>query len=195
MILRFTKYLVKDIGVAAVPGSSFYRDPRDGARKCVLHSASGTRHSTKRRRRLRKLRRSAPERYTEAVHISRFAHPVHQLFCGILRLKCSHLPGITSYVFKWQSKRYQLRFPPTISRRWKTRFIARLNCTRPLAREKPRPSGTCSVCDSNWKNAKSSLNSLRREMVQLRKDREEVRARVEKMLHQIESLGEEQAAS
>jgi hypothetical protein len=36
---------------------------------------------------------------------------------------------------------------------------------------------------------------LRRELVQLRKDREEVRARVEKMLHQIEALGEEQAAS
>jgi len=29
----FTKYLVKEIGVAAVPGSSFYRDPRDGARQ------------------------------------------------------------------------------------------------------------------------------------------------------------------
>jgi aspartate/methionine/tyrosine aminotransferase len=29
----FTNYLVKDIGVAAVPGSSFYRDPRDGARQ------------------------------------------------------------------------------------------------------------------------------------------------------------------
>ena len=31
--VSFTKYLVKDIGVAAVPGSSFYRDPRDGARQ------------------------------------------------------------------------------------------------------------------------------------------------------------------
>jgi aspartate/methionine/tyrosine aminotransferase len=29
--LAFTKYLVKEIGVAAVPGSSFYNDPRDGA--------------------------------------------------------------------------------------------------------------------------------------------------------------------
>ena len=29
----FSKYLVKEIGVAAVPGSSFYRDPRDGARQ------------------------------------------------------------------------------------------------------------------------------------------------------------------
>src|SRR5216684_3897355 len=29
----FTKFLVKDIGVAAVPGSSFYGDPRDGARQ------------------------------------------------------------------------------------------------------------------------------------------------------------------
>jgi len=36
---------------------------------------------------------------------------------------------------------------------------------------------------------------LRRELLQLRKDREEVRARVEKMLHQIEALSEEQAAS
>jgi len=31
--LEFTKYLVKEIGVAAVPGSSFYRDPKDGARQ------------------------------------------------------------------------------------------------------------------------------------------------------------------
>jgi aminotransferase len=31
--LTFTKYLVKEIGVAAVPGSSFYRDPRDGAQQ------------------------------------------------------------------------------------------------------------------------------------------------------------------
>jgi aminotransferase len=30
--VAFTKYLVKDIGVAAVPGSSFYRNARDGAR-------------------------------------------------------------------------------------------------------------------------------------------------------------------
>jgi len=31
--VAFTRYLVKDIGVAAVPGSSFYNDPRDGARQ------------------------------------------------------------------------------------------------------------------------------------------------------------------
>ena len=31
--VSFTKYLVKDVGVAAVPGSSFYRDARDGARQ------------------------------------------------------------------------------------------------------------------------------------------------------------------
>ena len=31
--VSFTKFLVKDIGVAAVPGSSFYRDARDGARQ------------------------------------------------------------------------------------------------------------------------------------------------------------------
>jgi aminotransferase len=31
--VEFTKYLVKEVGVAAVPGSSFYRDARDGARQ------------------------------------------------------------------------------------------------------------------------------------------------------------------
>ena len=31
--LAFTNYLVSQIGVAAVPGSSFYRDPRDGAQQ------------------------------------------------------------------------------------------------------------------------------------------------------------------
>jgi aspartate/methionine/tyrosine aminotransferase len=31
--VEFTKYLVKEIGVAAVPGSSFYSDPKDGARQ------------------------------------------------------------------------------------------------------------------------------------------------------------------
>jgi aspartate/methionine/tyrosine aminotransferase len=31
--VTFTKYLVKEVGVAAVPGSSFYNDPRDGAQQ------------------------------------------------------------------------------------------------------------------------------------------------------------------
>ena len=31
--VEFTNYLVKEIGVAAVPGSSFYRDPKDGAQQ------------------------------------------------------------------------------------------------------------------------------------------------------------------
>jgi len=37
--------------------------------------------------------------------------------------------------------------------------------------------------------------TLRRELVQLRKDREDIRARVEKMLGQMDNLTEEQAAS
>lgn len=39
------------------------------------------------------------------------------------------------------------------------------------------------------------IEMLRREAVQLRKDREEVRGRVEKMLRQIDAIGEEKAAS
>jgi chromosome segregation ATPase len=45
------------------------------------------------------------------------------------------------------------------------------------------------------KEAEQQVDSLRREAVQLRKDREEVRSRVEKMLRQIDAVGEEQAAS
>jgi septal ring factor EnvC (AmiA/AmiB activator) len=37
--------------------------------------------------------------------------------------------------------------------------------------------------------------SMRRELVQLRKDREDIRGRVEKMLNQMESLADEKAAS
>jgi len=36
---------------------------------------------------------------------------------------------------------------------------------------------------------------LRRELVQLRKDREAIKSRVERMLSQMDSLGQEQAAS
>ena len=38
------------------------------------------------------------------------------------------------------------------------------------------------------------LDTLRREAVQLRKEREEIRGRVEKMLAQIDSIAEEQAS-
>ena len=31
--VSFAKHLVQDVGVACVPGSSFYRDPRDGAKQ------------------------------------------------------------------------------------------------------------------------------------------------------------------
>ncbi|MBI4465405.1 MAG: aminotransferase class I/II-fold pyridoxal phosphate-dependent enzyme, partial [Acidobacteria bacterium] len=30
---RFVEYLIREIGVAAVPGSSFYRSPADGAQQ------------------------------------------------------------------------------------------------------------------------------------------------------------------
>ena len=45
------------------------------------------------------------------------------------------------------------------------------------------------------KESEQEVDTLRREAVQLRKDREEVRSRVEKMLRQIDAVGEAQAAS
>jgi aspartate/methionine/tyrosine aminotransferase len=54
--VTFTKYLVKEIGVAAVPGSSFYNDPRDGAKQVRLAFCKRDETLDEAGRRLRKLR-------------------------------------------------------------------------------------------------------------------------------------------
>jgi aspartate/methionine/tyrosine aminotransferase len=54
--VAFTKYLVKEIGVAAVPGSSFYNDPRDGARQVRFAFCKRDATLDEAGRRLRKLR-------------------------------------------------------------------------------------------------------------------------------------------
>jgi aminotransferase len=56
--LAFTKHLVSEIGVAAVPGSSFYRDPRDGARQVRFAFCKRDETLDEAARRLRKLRPS-----------------------------------------------------------------------------------------------------------------------------------------
>jgi aminotransferase len=54
--LTFTQHLVKEIGVAAVPGSSFYNDPRDGARQVRFAFCKRDQTLDEAARRLRKLR-------------------------------------------------------------------------------------------------------------------------------------------
>jgi aspartate/methionine/tyrosine aminotransferase len=54
--LAFTRYLVKEIGVAAVPGSSFYRDPRDGAQQVRFAFCKRDETLDEAAKRLRKLR-------------------------------------------------------------------------------------------------------------------------------------------
>jgi aspartate/methionine/tyrosine aminotransferase len=54
--LTFTKHLVKEIGVAAVPGSSFYNDPRDGAKQVRFAFCKKDVTLDEAGRRLRKLR-------------------------------------------------------------------------------------------------------------------------------------------
>ena len=56
--VAFTKYLVSEIGVAAVPGSSFYRDPRDGARQVRFAFCKRDETLDEAARRLRKLQRA-----------------------------------------------------------------------------------------------------------------------------------------
>jgi aspartate/methionine/tyrosine aminotransferase len=54
--VEFTKYLVKEIGVAAVPGSSFYRDPKDGAQQVRFAFCKRDETLDEAAKRLRKLR-------------------------------------------------------------------------------------------------------------------------------------------
>ena len=57
--LAFTQHLVKEIGVAAVPGSSFYNDPRDGARQVRFAFCKRDQTLDEAGRRLKKLRSAA----------------------------------------------------------------------------------------------------------------------------------------
>jgi aspartate/methionine/tyrosine aminotransferase len=54
--VAFTKYLVKEIGVAAVPGSSFYNDPRDGSKQVRFAFCKKDATLDEAGRRLKKLR-------------------------------------------------------------------------------------------------------------------------------------------
>ncbi len=56
--LAFTKHLVRDIGIAAVPGSSFYRDPRDGAQQVRFAFCKRAETLDEAAKRLSKLRRA-----------------------------------------------------------------------------------------------------------------------------------------
>jgi aminotransferase len=53
--VAFTQHLVKEIGVAAVPGSSFYNDPRDGAKQVRFAFCKKDATLDEARKRLRKL--------------------------------------------------------------------------------------------------------------------------------------------
>jgi aspartate/methionine/tyrosine aminotransferase len=58
--VSFAKYLVQEIGVACVPGSSFYRDPRDGARQVRFAFCKRPETLDEAGRRLGKLRTGLP---------------------------------------------------------------------------------------------------------------------------------------
>jgi aspartate/methionine/tyrosine aminotransferase len=57
--LAFTKYLVSEVGVAAVPGSSFYHEPRDGAQQVRFAFCKRDETLDEAAQRLRKVRRAA----------------------------------------------------------------------------------------------------------------------------------------
>jgi aspartate/methionine/tyrosine aminotransferase len=60
--IAFTRHLVKDIGVAAVPGSSFYSNPRDGARQVRFAFCKRDETLDEAARRLMKLRANLENR-------------------------------------------------------------------------------------------------------------------------------------
>ena len=56
--VSFAKYLVQDVGVATVPGSSFYRDPKDGAKQVRFAFCKKPETLDEATRKLTRLRRS-----------------------------------------------------------------------------------------------------------------------------------------
>jgi aminotransferase len=60
--VAFAKYLVQDIGVATVPGSSFYNDPRDGARQIRVAFCKRDATLDEAARRLAKLKKVLPHK-------------------------------------------------------------------------------------------------------------------------------------
>jgi aspartate/methionine/tyrosine aminotransferase len=58
--VSFAKYLVEDIGVATVPGSSFYNNPRDGAQQVRFAFCKKPETLDEAARRLTRLRRNRP---------------------------------------------------------------------------------------------------------------------------------------
>jgi aspartate/methionine/tyrosine aminotransferase len=55
--VAFTRYLVQEVGVAAVPGSSFYNDPRDGRNQVRFAFCKREQTLDEAARRLQKLKR------------------------------------------------------------------------------------------------------------------------------------------
>jgi aspartate/methionine/tyrosine aminotransferase len=58
--VSFAKYLVQEIGVACVPGSSFYRDPRDGAKQVRFAFCKRAETLSEAAKKLSKLRLAGP---------------------------------------------------------------------------------------------------------------------------------------
>ena len=68
------------------------------------------------------------------------------------------------------------------------KFIARLRCTKRRARPRTAAERDVKRLREQLEERDQEVQTLRREMVQLRRDREEIRGRVEKMLHQMEAV-------
>jgi L-glutamine---4-(methylsulfanyl)-2-oxobutanoate aminotransferase len=62
--IEFTQYLVKEIGIATVPGSSFYHDPQDGARQVRFAFCKKLETLDAAAEKLKKLRTVGPSRST-----------------------------------------------------------------------------------------------------------------------------------
>ena len=58
--VKFVEFLIKEIGVAAVPGSSFYRDSADGAQQVRFAFCKKLETLEEAGRRLRRLRGRSP---------------------------------------------------------------------------------------------------------------------------------------
>ena len=193
--LSFAKYLVQEIGVACVPGSSFYRDPRDGARQVRFAFCKKPETLDEAAHRLAKLantnlRLLKPQLGGQFVVIAtRSSSPQR---CGVYCEEVPEIllqPGKSALMALNAVEQVATQVPADDFQALEEKVYRTIEMYKAARQAQAAAERDAQRLRQQMEDRDAEL-AVRRETVQLKKEREEIRGRVEKMLQQIESLAE-----
>ena len=202
--MEFAAHLVKDIGIACVPGSSFYKHAKDGAQQVRFafckkpetldEAGRGWRNyldddkSPKRHR----------TRFASSLSRNPFGHdspPIHSNL-SYTRVKASKsLTESESCMSAKGIEEVSAQVPAEDFQALEEKVYRTIELYKAAKEARAHAERDAERLREQLEQREEENQALRRELVQLRKDREDIRGRVERMLNQMESLGQEQAAS